>query len=395
MRIVHIAPNATFDDGWGFQDNLLPKYQQKLGHDVTLLVRNVIHDGHKKKETAPEQFLSVDGFAVERIAYKKQASTFFTQFFCKMPVYDRLVELRPDLVFFHGLMSVTILDVIRYKNLRKKQGADCVILQDNHLDYNIGTDPKTIKDRILRLYYRMLNRKSQRYVDRVYGVTPWRVQYAQDYYKIAPAKTDVLIMGADDEKIDFPNRDTIRNRIRAQYGIEESDFLIVTGGKIDQKKKIHLLMKACSNMPGVQLLVFGNVGAELQAEYDQILSESRNIHSVGWINADKVYDYFFAADLVFFPGQHSVLWEQACAAKVPCVFGQWPGMDHVNNGGNAQFIKNPTTGTIREKIESLRFTQQYDQMCRIARSEATNIYLYSEIAKKSLDGIGNTSWDCQ
>ena len=63
MRIVHIAPNATFDDGWGFQDNLLPKYQQKLGHDITLLVRNVVHDGQKKKETIPERFQSIDGFA--------------------------------------------------------------------------------------------------------------------------------------------------------------------------------------------------------------------------------------------------------------------------------------------------------------------------------------------
>lgn len=389
MRIVHIAPNATFDDGWGFQDNLLPKYQQKLGHDITLLVRNVVHDGQKKKETIPERFQSIDGFAVERIAYTKQPSRFLTQFLCKLPVYDRLMELQPDLVFCHGLMSTTILDVIRYKKMRKRQGKDCIILQDNHLDYNIGTDPKTIKDKILRTYYRMLNRKSQKYVERVYGVTPWRVQYAQDYYKINSALTDVLIMGADDEKIDLVNREKTRKRIRAQYGVGEKDFLIVTGGKIDRKKKIHLLMEACSNMPGVQLLVFGNVSADLQEEYDRILAESQNIHSIGWISADKVYDYFFAADLVFFPGQHSVLWEQACAAKVPCVFGRWPGMDHVNNGGNAQFIENPTARTIREKIQSLHFTQQYEQMRVVAQSDATDIYLYSEIAKKSLSGIRN------
>ena len=36
MKIVHIAPNAPYNDYWGYQDNLLPKYHKKLGHDVTV-----------------------------------------------------------------------------------------------------------------------------------------------------------------------------------------------------------------------------------------------------------------------------------------------------------------------------------------------------------------------
>ena len=106
---------------------------------------------------------------------------------------------------------------------------------------------------------------------------------------------------------------------------------------------------------------------------------------IGWLGADKVYDYFFAADLAFSPGQHSVLWEQACAAKVPCVFEKWDGMDHVNNGGNAEFISPVTVETIQAELSALHFTPKYEKMKEIVASSATDIYLYSRIAEKSLE----------
>ena len=108
---------------------------------------------------------------------------------------------------------------------------------------------------------------------------------------------------------------------------------------------------------------------------------------VGWISSEQFYGYFFAADLAFFPGQHSVLWEQACASKVPCVFGRWDGMDHVDNGGNARFLDCSTPEEIRELIQKLHFTADYQEMLTAARSEKTDIYLYSRIAEKSLECV--------
>lgn len=384
MNIVHIAPNAPFNEGWGFQENLLTKHQAKLGHKVTLIVSSQTHKDGKIVAVKPESFTSVGGFDVIRLPYVKYKINALSTVFWKMDVYSLLCELKPDFIFYHGLVSRTIFDVIRYKKQQMKKGIKCTLVQDNHLDYNIGCDPKTLKEKILRQYYRIMNNRSQKNVDRIYGVTPWRKQYAEEYYRISPDKTDVLIMGADDEKIDFARKADIRASIRAKYGISDDDFLVVTGGKIDVKKKIHLLMKACVNLDKVRLLVFGSISDDIKAEYNSILSSSDNIISIGWLDADKVYDYFFAADLVFFPGQHSVLWEQACAAKAPCVFARWPGMDHVDNGGNSDFINDVTVDSIADKITELRFTRKYYNMKAVAESEATDIYLYSKIAQKSL-----------
>ncbi len=384
MNIVHISPNAPYNDGWGFQENLLPKYHSKLGHKVTLIVTDTIHTDGLIEQTEAETFTSVDGFSVIRLPHKKYFVGRLTNIFYKLDVYEKLVSLEPDLIFYHGLISTTIFDVIRYKKQREKAGESCILIQDNHLDYNIGNNPKTFKDRVLRAYYRVLNHISQKNVQRVYGVTPWRKQYAEEYYHISSSKTDVLIMGADDEKINLKNKEQIRTEIRRKYDISDSDFLVVTGGKIDERKKIHTLMEACGDLSGVKLLVFGSVSPQMKECVEQLAERFSNIVLIGWLDADKVYDYFFAADLVCFPGQHSVLWEQACASKVPCLFARWPGMEHVDNGGNSDFADEITPHALKEKIADLVFTEKYNQMKEIAQSEATDIYLYSKVAEKSL-----------
>ena len=238
---------------------------------------------------------------------------------------------------------------------------------------------------MIREFYRHIYRRTASSITKVYGVTPWRKTYAEDYFDVDPRKTDVLIMGADDEKIDFVNRESIRNRIRKENEIADDEFLIVTGGKIDEKKKIHLLMEACKDMQKTKLLIFGNVKEDVKERFERFIAEKNNFIYIGWLDSDDVYDYFFAADLVFFPGQHSVLWEQACASKVPCVFEKWEGMEHVNNGGNSDFVSPITIESLRAKIEELHFTPKYYDMKAVAESEATDVYLYSKIAEKSLE----------
>lgn len=382
MRILHISPNAPYNDYWGYQDNLLPKYHKKLGNDVMIITTNTMHKDGKIVGTECADYELDDGVRVVRLAIKKYPYHIMTNLSARLIGAERYInDFNPDFIFFHGLVSTTVYDVIKYA----KKHTDCVVVQDNHLDYNIGRGSVTWRDKVVRLFYRHMNRKSISYITKVYGVTPWRKTYAEDYFNIPPEKTDVLIMGADDEKINFEKKAEIRERIRKEYNISEDEFLIVTGGKIDKKKKIHFLMQACSAMNRVKLLIFGQIQDDIKDEYERLCKENENIIHIGWINADKVYDYFFAADLVFFPGQHSVLWEQACASKTPCVFERWEGMEHVNNGGNSDFINKIDTESIRTKIEELLYTDKYYQMKEIAESDRTDIYLYSRIAVKSLE----------
>ena len=382
MKIVHIAPSAPYNNNWGYQENLLPKYQAKLGHDVVLIITNRMHSNGMIVETDEADYRLPDSVRVIRRKWKKYPIKILTNVCSCLPVMELLKELHPDLIFYHGLISTTILDVVKYK---KKWNNSCVIVQDNHLDYNIARKDSDIKGRIIRLFYRMIVKKTLPEIERVYGVTPWRQLFAQEYCKIPAAKTDVLIMGADDEKIDFAHKMEIREDIRNRFNILPEEYLIVTGGKIDAAKKIHLLMEAVNQLNKVRLIVFGEINEKMLEKINNL--KSNMIDLIGWIPADKAYDYFLAADLICFPGQHSVLWEQACACKIPCLFSRWEGMEHVDNGGNSAFIDDVSVEGIRSKIQELLFTDEYYKMKAVAESEKTDIYLYSNIAKKSLETL--------
>ena len=387
MKIVHIAPNAPYNDGWGYQDNLLPKYHLKAGHEVTFIATDTAHVNGKIEKVPCETFVSKEGVRVMRLARKEYGSRVITSLCSKMDVYPVLKQLRPDLVFFPGLLSTTVFDAIRYK-IRDNPG--CVFVQDNHMDYFNQAYHKGLKFRVIRAWYRMVNRRSISSVAKVYGVTPLRKRYAEDYFHINKRKTDVLIMGADDEKLDFANRQAIRDKIREKYGVGDKDFLIVTGGKIDSGKNIHLLIRACADLSRVKLLIFGNAAESFKKEFAEIVASATNAIHIGWVDSDKVYDYFFAADLVAFPGTHSVLWEQACASKCPCLFKEWDGMDHVNNGGNSAFVSDVTVESLCAKIKDLQYTSAYHDMKKVAESNATDIYLYSHIAEKSVECVDLT-----
>lgn len=382
MKIVHIAPKAPYNDNWGYQDNLLPKYHRKAGHDVTVLISTYTHEDGKIVETEPADYVLPDGVRIVRLKRKKYPHRVLTSLCTKLDVYPYLEELRPDFVFYHSLNSTTIYDVVRYK---KNLNPNCIIVRDNHIDDNNCADTG-LKMVLIRSVERFFVRKTMPYVSRVYGVTPWRRQYAQTYFRVPSSKTDVLIMGADDDQMNLEEKQRIRAEVRQEYAISDEDFLVVTGGKIDIAKNIHLLMKACMEITGVKLLVFGNVCDDVREEFERLRLSNQIIY-IGWVNANDVYRYFYAADLVCFPGGHSVMWEQACASKVPCVFKMWEGMEHLNNGGNGDFLYPVTVESISEKIRSLHRTPAYYAMKQAAESSATDIYRYSYIAEKSLECV--------
>lgn len=383
MKILHVSANATYNDNWGYQDNLLPKYHKKLGHEVAIIVPNKTYQNGKVVAMDCLDYVLQDGVRVVRMKYKKYFHRTITGVLSRLPIFAFLKEYKPDLIFCHGLVSSTILEVVKYK---KKIDPKCIVVQDNHLDpFNHGTLSSRLLNGLFKRYYRRLNRKSIKYVEKVYGVTPLRKTFAEEYFQIPKEKTDVLIMGADDESLDLCHREQIKEEIRKKYNVQEDEFLIVAGGKIDEKKNIHLLMEACRRISGVRLLVFGNLQEEIKEQFQAILQKATNVDFVGWMPAEKVYDYFLSADMVVFPGLHSVMWEQACAAKVPCLFNQLEGIEHVNNGGNSDFIFPVTIEEIEKKIREYKFTNKYEEMKSIALSEKTDVYLYSEIAKKSLE----------
>jgi glycosyltransferase involved in cell wall biosynthesis len=200
-------------------------------------------------------------------------------------------------------------------------------------------------------------------------------------YKLDPEIIEFLPMGVDDTAIP-KDRKSVKAKIRHELNIGDKDFIVITGGKIDERKNTHILLKALSSLNNkhVHLIICGTLTPEMEYLKEQF---TPNIHYLGWCNAERVMNCMVAADLACFPGTHSTLWEQAVGVGLPSIFKHWNEMTHVNVDNNCIFVKGDDEVELEEVIKNLVFTEQYDTM-KSQAEKTSKEFLYSIIAAKSI-----------
>jgi 1,2-diacylglycerol 3-alpha-glucosyltransferase len=381
MNILHICICGPFTDGYEYQDNILPRKHKEAGYSVKIITTtNTFSSDKKISQSASGEYVTKSGIPYLRLGWKKTRMLKYIKYVSGL--YQAICDNSPDIIFVHGVQFISLRDV--YKYVKKHQNVKLYI--DNHADY-YNSPVKKLHTKILTYWiWGHYARAIIRYTEKFWGVTPWRCQYLHQIFGIPKDKIDLLVMGGDDDKIDFKNQFQIREDIRIKHNINNNDFLIVTGGKIDRAKNIHFLMQAVSdlNNQNIKLIVFGQPNDEMKPIIQE-LCKNDSIRFIGWIQADKAYDYFLASDLGFFPGTHSVLWEQACACGLPCVFKNWEGMHHVDVGGNCEFLKNDSAEEIKEMILNIvNDIDKYEAMKKVAVEKGIKTFSYKEIAKRAI-----------
>ena len=143
-------------------------------------------------------------------------------------------------------------------------------------------------------------------------------------------------------------------------------------------------MEAVHRIPDkkVKLIVFGSVVPELQEQVNA-LCDGEKVQYVGWIKAADSYAMFAAADLLVFPGRHSVFWEQVASQGIPMVVKHWDGTTHVDRGGNVRFLHQDSVEEIHGELEKI-IGGDYAAM-KEAAEQASGHFLYSKIAKRSIE----------
>lgn len=380
MKIMHICLAAAYVEGYGYQENILTQLHYEMGHQIVVLTSDkIFNTKYERIERTETEYINDYGIHVKTL--KKNKRNWLCRYGMYEGVLDELETAQPDIIFVHGGQFYSLKDIVLY--CVKHRNVKLYI--DHHADY-YNTPVNTFKRLMSHRYiYGHWMRRAIPYTEKYWGVTPWRCQYLHEVYRIPEKKIGLLVMGGDDRHIHFDQMPQLRRDIRKQLNLDENDFVVITGGKIDSTKNIHLLMDAIIelNRDDLKLIVFGQPNNEM-APIIEKLSKDKHIRSIGWLDSTKVYDYFLSSDLVVFPGTHSVLWEQACACKIPCLVKRWEGMAHVNNGGNCEFLDDVSVAGLKKSIQELIFTGKFDRMKEIAQSEATDIFLYSKIAEKSI-----------
>ncbi|HCH74678.1 MAG TPA: glycosyl transferase family 1 [Clostridiales bacterium] len=386
MKIVHICLNGTVTDGFSYQDNLLPKFHKELGNEVVVIASLYSLNTNAKLVKLSKEIMKYKneyGITVYRIP-----NILNTNDKSKFKRYINFISIleqeSPDIIFLHDFQLVDSKQVIRYVKRHKK----VIVYADNHADYSNSARNWLSKNILHKIIWRHYARKLNPYVKKFYGVTPARVDFLTDLYKLPKEKCELLVMGADNEFVEKSKTTNSRKAIRDKYKILDDDFLIVTGGKIDlEKKQTILLMEAVKKIdnPKVKLIVFGSVVNELKPKIEELTHGCDNVLYVGWISSEQSYDYFEAADLVVFPGRHSVFWEQVVGQGKPMIVKYWDGTTHVDLGGNVEFLYNDSVEEIEKKLLCVMQPTVISKMKEVAEQEGMQMFSYKEIARRSIE----------
>lgn len=384
QKIVHICLNSLFTDGWSYQDQLLSKYHKKMGLDVTVLTSHWVNDdkGNVVWDDRNE-YINGDGVKVVRLKMKgkddySRKLVYFQNF------YETLEKEHPNILFIHGVNFKDVSFVVRY--LDKTPGV--IVYVDNHADFSNSATNWVSKNILHKIVWKHYSKILEPYVKKFYGVTPSRVEFFKDMYGTPADRTELLVMGVDDEDVPKALSQENRAEIRHKYGIADDDILVITGGKIDlAKKQTITLMEAINQLdnPKVKLIVFGSVVDELKAALNARISD--RCQYIGWIDSSETLNYYGAADLVVFPGRHSVFWEQVVGIGKPMICKYWDGTTHVDLGGNVKFLYHDTKEELLEVIgQVLGDNEEYNKMKEVAVTKGMQTFSYSEIAKRSIEG---------
>lgn len=123
--------------------------------------------------------------------------------------YETLCKEKPDIIFVHGVQFLDIKYVVKYvrKNPKVK------VYVDNHADFSNSATTWLSKNILHKIIWRKCAKLIEPYTIKFYGVLPARVDFLKDMYKIPEEKIELLLMGADDEKVIEAKKPEVRKKL--------------------------------------------------------------------------------------------------------------------------------------------------------------------------------------
>lgn len=386
MKIVHLCLCSSYNDNWGYQDNMIPKYNRKKGHDVTVITSTFVDSTSKVgyERVKPGTYYLKDGIKVIRVSFKKFLIKNVVE---KLRIYEGLLDVliaeKPDYIFMHGMQFWDMKIVVKY--VRKNY--ECKLVADIHASYDNSAKKFLSKEILHKIIWKRIIRKSLVYISKIFVIAPACKIFAEEMYGISKSKMEYLYLGADTEKIRFDKKREISHSIRKRLDLKDDDFVFITGGKLSKDKNIELLLRSLKriNSNFIKLIIFGAFPNEIKYNLLEKIKDDDRVRYIGWLNAEDVYDYFLASDAGIFLGTKSALWEQAICSGLPLICKKWEGMQYVDVGGNCIFIEDDNENEIIKSIKILiNDKQRYSNMKKIAKTKGYETFSYEKISEQAL-----------
>lgn len=340
---------VAYIDGWGYQDNLLPEYQSKAGHDVVVIASantfpSYLSESEKKHIINKGKDYYYNNIHIYR------TNTFITtnnlHFWCS-GIYRILAKEKPNIIFHHGINSSSLFIATLYKARHPKTK----LFVDNHSDIINQSKNKIWNTIIHKIYLRSTTYWIKRYISKFYGVTPGRCDYLHKIYGIPKNQISLLPIGGDTDRIDSIT--TTKEKLREEYSLPTNSFVICSGGKMGKDKGTINLVNSFNlikrKYPNTILVLFGNF-SDYETQY--IVNNTHDVYSMGWCNRSKILKLLKISDIAIWPIHHTTLIEDAIAAGTPIIVRKTPNTSHLITG-NGIYVKEGTCEELCSAITTI------------------------------------------
>lgn len=377
MRIVHIQ--QYYNDGFGYQENILPSYQAKLGNEVILITSNLNYAfGNKDRKKTIGEYKD-NNFLVKRIGIKGE---FINRFVIFKDLYKVLEEIKPDYIFHHSPTCPSLITVCNYK----KNNKNVFIAVDSHSDLTNSGKNFLWRKFYYNFFWSKLIKKYDKFIDIYFGVNANRCLFLEEELGINPEKIRFLPMGTDLDNIKI---DEGREEFFNEYNIDSNNFILVHGGKIDKEKEVDKLIDAFSLIKGdkINLVIFGNIKDELVAEK---MKKDNRIKYVGWLNRSNTLKMLMYSDLGVWNTQHTTLIEDAVAVGLPLIVRYYGCTNHLIDSSGI-FLYSNSIRELYERINMLYTEKEYLKKLKKKAVELSKKLSYANVAYESIEYIKDKS----
>lgn len=379
MKILHI--DETFHPSYGYQANPLAKFQQKQGHDVTIITVDKDHLYHVYKNfgddgstvlEADAEYSKSTGVKIIRVATKG--------YFMKRAVYSKelfkvIDQLAPDVIFVHCVETITGMRFL----MRKKKYP---LMFDSHM-LSMASANRFVKlyESVYKLFFTRIIKKKGYYVIRTQDD-----EYVNTHLAVPKELTPFISFGTD--TIMFSPSKTARNAFREEHGISEDDFVIVYTGKLTPGKGGKLLgeafLKPFNTKKNVVLTVVGNTpDTEYGKEVDALLEKTAvRLLRFPTQKYTELAKFYQMADLSIFPKQCSMSFYDAQACGLPVLSeDNNVNVDRCSHNNGSNFV----SGDVESfRCELEKYMNMSDEQLQKMRDAATGFimegYSYDIIA---------------
>lgn len=393
MKIVMLQD--FFGVNLSYQENLLTEYYIKAGHEVVVItstfesVFDYINNNYNTKLSRKE-FIH-KGAKIIRLPYQINIINKLRK---HADVYSILELEKPDLIFLHNI-HLNIKESVRYK----KNNPNCKIIMDYHADYSNSAKDWISLNILHKIIRKKILYKNINYIDKFYPVTPSCEEFLNEVYDVPSDKMEILPLGYDADLSNEIKNKVNCKQIRKQFGINENDFVIITGGKLEPAKKTDYLIDALKILQNdkIHIIVFGDSREGCESFYQKLIlkSENLNVHFTGWLNINEILTLMAISNIAIYPASQSVIWQQSIGMNLPLIVGNSGSQDaeYLNKENNLICMRkeeiNPENiANIIKKIFS--DPQLENSMRKGAQKVATEHLDYRVLCNKTLN-VFNTN----